>query len=113
MRVISLSGASAVTDQDSGIEHEAGPDGVFELPEPFAVHLTTKHASLWRAESQHEASIAAAKLDELRNPHVLPGVVAELRDRLEKAEARIAALEDPKPARTRKSSSSASGQLES
>lgn len=96
MRVISLSGASAVTDQDTGTEHVAGEDGVFELPEPFAVHLTTKHASLWRAESGHEAALAAAKVDELRNPHVLPGVVADLRDRLAKAEERIAALEGAK-----------------
>lgn len=93
MRLINLANASSVTDPSSGEQYEVGADGVFDLPHGFATELATRHASQWRIESVHEAQVAAAKVNELRSPHVLPGVVAELRDRLEKAEARLDALE--------------------
>lgn len=93
MRLINLTNATSVTDPASGEQFEAGPDGVFDLPHGFATELAERHASQWRLESAHEAQVAAAKVNELRSPHVLPGVVAELRDRLERAEARLDALE--------------------
>lgn len=99
MRLISLTNASSVVDPDTGEQYEAGPDGVFDLPHRFATQLAERHASQWRLESAHEAQVAAAKVNELRSPHVLPGVVAKLRDDLGAALARIEALEKaPKPA---------------
>lgn len=104
MRVISLTGASEVTDPATGQMYKAGPDGVFELPESYGHELATRHASVFRRESEHEAALRAAKVEELSNPHILPAVVAELRERLDAAEARIEALEKPaKPARARQS----------
>ena len=98
MRLINLTNASSVTDPGTGEQYEVGPDGVFDLPHSFATELAEKHASQWRLESAHEAQVAAAKVNELRSPHVLPGVVAEMRDRLTAAEARLDALEAAKPA---------------
>lgn len=107
MRVISLTNATSVPGPD-GKPIPAGADGVFDLPHDFALHLTTKHASHWRAESEHEAAIAEAKLDELRNPNVVPGVLAKLVERADKVEARLDALEAAaaKPARAHKAATS-------
>lgn len=106
MRVISLTNASSVYDPGTNKTVEAGPDGVFDLSHEFAAELAAKHASQWRLESAHEAAQAAAKVEALRSPHVLPGVVADLRDRLEKAEARLDTLEQtaakPQPQRAAK-----------
>ena len=103
MRMISLTNASSVVEPDTGEQYDAGPDGVFDLPHPFAMHLADKHAGHWRVESEHEAALTAAKVTTLRNPNVLPGVVATLRDDLDGALARIEALEAAaaKPARSR------------
>lgn len=103
MRMISLTNATSVVDPETGAGYDAGPDGVFDLPHPLAMHLAEKHAGHWRVESEHEAAAAAAKVARLRNPNVLPGEVAKLRDDLDAALARIDALETAaaKPARTR------------
>lgn len=103
MRMISLTNASSVVEPETGKQYDAGPDGVFDLPHPFAMHLAEKHAGHWRVESEHEAALAAAKVAQLRNPNVLTATVAKLRDDLEAALARIDALEAAaaKPARTR------------
>ncbi len=93
MRVISLTGATSVTDPETNEGHEASADGVFDLPEPYGLHLTTKHASLWRGEAQHKAAQRAALVEELRNPNVLSTVVAELRERVVDLEAQVAAHE--------------------
>lgn len=92
MRVISLTNASSVVEPGTGTVHDAGPDGVFDLPHAFAVELVTRHASQWRGESEHEAAAAAARLSELRNPRVLSGTVADHGGRLARAEARIEEL---------------------
>ena len=106
MRVISLTNASSVQEPGTDTVHEVGPDGVFDLPADFALELTAKHASQWRLESAHEAAQAAAKVEALRSPHVLPGVVAKLREDLDAALARIEALEKaavkPQPQRAAK-----------
>ena len=106
MRVISLTNASSVVDPADGQTYYAGPDGVFDLPHEFAAELAAKHASQWRLESAHEAAQAAAKLEALRSPHVLPGVVAKLREDLDAALGRIEALEQaavkPQPQRAAK-----------
>jgi hypothetical protein len=93
MHVINLAGATSVQDHDGNM-HEANAEGVFTtLPLDFARELVTQHASHWREPSAHEAAQRQAHVEELRNPHVLPGVVAELRDRLARAEVRIDELE--------------------
>lgn len=107
MHVINLAGVDSVQNPRTGKLHQAGPAGVFtDLPLDFAHELVTRHASHWREASAHEAAQHQAQVEQLRNPHVLPGVVAELRDRLVAAEARIEALETAaaKPARQRQSS---------
>lgn len=103
MRMINLVGASNVTDPETGASYDAGPDGAFDLPHGYAMHLASKHAGHWRVESEHDAAAATAKVATLRNPNVLPGVVATLRDDLDAALLRIEALEAAaaKPARTR------------
>jgi len=93
MRMINLVGATSVTDPTTGTVYKAGPDGVFDLPHAYATELATRHAGHWRVESEYEAAQSAARKAELRNPQVLTGVVADLRERLERAEARIEALE--------------------
>lgn len=92
MRMINLVGATSVTDPSTGTVYDAGPDGVFDLPHAFAMELATRHAGHWRVESEHEAAQSAARKAELRNPRVLTDVVADLRIRLTKAEARIEEL---------------------
>lgn len=94
MHVINLAGASSVKNPRTEVVHEAGSDGVFrDIPLDFAHELVTRHASHWREESAHEAAQHAAAVEELRNPHVLPKAVADLRGRADTFEARIAALE--------------------
>ena len=90
MRVISLTNASSVPDPETGEQYEPGADGVFDLPEPFGLHLTTKHASVWRGEAQHQAAQRAAAVEELRNPNVVAAAVAELRERVERLTAQVA-----------------------
>lgn len=103
MRMINLVGATSVTDPETGTVHDAGPDGVFDLPHAFAMHLAAKHAGHWRVESEHEAANAAAKVAQLRNPNVLTATVAKLQGDLDAAVKRIEALEAAaaKPARAR------------
>jgi hypothetical protein len=115
MRVISLTGASGVTDPETSTEYEAGGDGVFELPEPFGQYLATKHASMWCGEAQYKAAQRAALVEELRNPNVLSTVVAELRERVVDLETQVAAHESrlsAKPSRTGKGSAKATDAAE-
>lgn len=91
MRVISLVGAEAFTDPDTGDEYTAD-GGAFDLPEALGRELTTHHASLWREQTVHEQQVAAEKLEELRNPHNVAPALADLRDRVEALEATVAAL---------------------
>jgi hypothetical protein len=105
MRVISLTGATSVPDPAAGTEHEPGADGVFDLPEPFGLYLTTKHASMWRGEAQHKAAQRAALVEELRNPNVLSSVVADLRERVVDLEAQVAAHEARLSAKSARSGS--------
>jgi hypothetical protein len=94
MRVISKSNASSLDFQ--GATYEPGPDGVFEFPEPVAVELTTKHASMWVAEAVHLAAVTAAQMDNLRNPNFLVTTVADLIGRVAALEANSAAASKPK-----------------
>ncbi len=94
MHVISKVGATSVKNPRTEEVHEADPDGVFRgIPLDFAHELVTRHASQWAEPSAYEAQAREAQLQDLRNPHALPKVVAELRDQAAKAEARLAALE--------------------
>lgn len=115
MRVISLTGATGVPDPDTGKPYEPGADGVFELPEPFGLYLTTKHASVWRGEAAHQAAQRAALVEELRNPNVLSTVVADLRFQVEQLTAQVAEHEAKlaaKPARSGKGTVKASDPVE-
>src|SRR5579859_7190159 len=93
MRVISKSNASSLDFQ--GATYEPGPDGVFELPEPVAVELTTKHASMWVAEAVHLAAMTAAQIDNLRNPSFMVQAVADLIGRVAALEAKATAPSEP------------------
>lgn len=94
MHVINLAGASSVKNPRTDEVHEADADGVFRtIPLDYAHELVTRHTSHWRELSAHEAAKSTAALEELRNPHVIPKVVAELRGRADDFESRIAALE--------------------
>jgi hypothetical protein len=91
MRVISLTNATSVPGPD-GKPIDAGPDGVFDLPHEFAVHLTTKHASQWRGESEHEATLHTARLEEMRNPHLVAPTLVDHTNRIQALEAKVEAL---------------------
>lgn len=88
MRVISLSNASSL--DYGGATYEPGPDGVYDMPEPVGLELTTKHASMWVAETVHNAAITAAQLDQLRDPNHMVSVVADLLARVAALEAKVA-----------------------
>ena len=94
MRVIHLAGATSFTDPDTGTTYEAGPDGVFELPEHVGTHYVTKHAGMFRRESDHEALIAAKKAEALNNPHNTAPTLKALLDRVTALESKIAAWEE-------------------
>lgn len=94
MRVVSLVGAEAFTDPDTGDEYTADA-GVFDLPEDLGRELTTHHASLWREQTLHEQQIAHEKLEELRNPHNVAPALVELRDRVAALEATVRELTQP------------------
>jgi len=72
------------------VEYVPVDDGVFNLPEPFGLELTTKHASMWQGEGARQAAQRSALIEELRNPTVLSTVVADLRDQVAKLTAQIA-----------------------
>lgn len=91
MRVVSLTGATSVVDPEHG-EHHAGPDGVFELPLPFAEHLTKTAAGVWRGEAEHLSQTARESLDHLRDPRVALHTLSDLRSRVEALEAQVAEL---------------------
>jgi hypothetical protein len=113
MRVISLSNASSLPH--AGTEYLPDEDGVYNLPEPVGVELTTKHASMWVAESTHLAAASAAEVDRLRDPTVLHRTVAALLGRVAALEKRLeapkaepvtgppvkAATDEPKPGAAR------------
>lgn len=94
MRVISLSNASSLPI--GGTEYTPGDDGVYELPEPLGVELTTKHASMWVAESAHLAAATAAEVERLRDPNILPITVADLLGRVAALEAKAAVSAKPR-----------------
>lgn len=94
MRVVSLTGATSVVDPEHG-EHHAGPDGVFDLPHPFAEHLTRTAAGMWRGEADHLSRLARESHDELLDPRVALRVLSELRERIGGLETRVAELEAP------------------
>jgi hypothetical protein len=98
MRMIHLPGASSVSDPVHGTA-TAGPDGIFDLPQPFAEHLLTTAAGTWRTEAAHIAQLARESLDELRDPAVALRVLSELRERVASLEAQVTALGgNPAPA---------------
>ena len=94
MRVIHLAGADTFHDPDSGASYKAGPDGVFEMPEHVGAHYTTKHAGMFRRESDHEALIAAAKAETLRDPRNTSGTLQALLERMTAVEAKVAQWEE-------------------
>lgn len=89
MRVVSLTNADSVRHPDTGDVYEAGDDGVFDLPEPFATHLVRKHASHWRSESEQEAQQQRERIARLKSPHEAASVMADLVDRVEALETVI------------------------
>jgi hypothetical protein len=91
MRMIHLPGASSVSDPVHGTAN-AGPDGIFDLPQPFAEHLLKTAAGTWRTEAAHIAQLARESLDELRDPAVALKVLSELRERVASLETQLAAL---------------------
>lgn len=93
MRVIHLMGAASFTDPGTSTTYEAGPDGVFDLPEHVGAHYTTKHAGMFRRESDHEALIAAKKAEQLANPHNTAPTLKALLERVTALEGKVAAWE--------------------
>lgn len=91
MRILHLAGATSVSDPVHGTA-EAGPDGVFDLPHPFAEHLLKTAAGTWRGEAEHIAELARTELESLRDPRVATQVLAELRERVASLEATVAHL---------------------
>lgn len=94
MRVIHLAGAASFTDPETGTTYEAGPDGVFELPEHVGTHYVTRHAGMFRRESDHEALIAAKKAEALNNPHNTVPTLKALLERVTALEGKVAAWEE-------------------
>lgn len=94
MRILHLGGATSVADPVHGTA-EAGPDGVFDLPHPFAEHLLKSAAGTWRGEAEHVAWLARNELEELRDPKVALRVLSDLRARVTSLEATVAGLQAP------------------
>lgn len=94
MRILHLAGATSVSDPIHGEAH-AGPDGVFELPQPFADHLLKTAAGTWRGEADHLAALARQELEELRDPRVALHALSDLRARVQSLEIDVAALKGP------------------
>lgn len=92
MRILHLGGATSVADPVHGTA-EAGPDGVFDLPHPFAEHLLKSAAGTWRGEAEHVAWLARNELEELRDPKVALRVLSDLRARVTSLEATVAGLQ--------------------
>jgi hypothetical protein len=91
MRILHLAGATSVSDPVHG-EAQAGPDGVFDLPHPFAEHLLTTAAGTWRGEAEHISLLARNALEELRDPRVALRVLSDLRERVASLETTVADL---------------------
>lgn len=94
MRVIHLMGADSFTDPDTGTTWEAGDDGVFELPEHVGAHYVTRHAGMFRRESDHEALLAAKKAEALSNPSNTAPTLKALLERVTALEGKVAAWEE-------------------
>lgn len=93
MRVINKTGASFVEfPPNSGNIFEPGPDGVYELPDPVARELTTKHASHWVPEAAQVGTQRRDRAAKLRNPRVAADVISRLEQRVETLEAQVAEL---------------------
>lgn len=94
MRVIHLMGANSFTDPETSTTYEAGDDGVFELPEHVGAHYITKHAGMFRRESDHEALIAARKAEALANPTNTAPTLKALLERVTALEDKVAAWDE-------------------
>jgi hypothetical protein len=88
MRVIALSGAQSLLHPKFG-EAEAGPDGVFDLPQEFADALLT-HRGQFISEAEHITAQVARDLVDLADPHKIPQVLLELRTKITDLEAKLA-----------------------
>lgn len=93
MRVIHLMGADSFADPETSTTYEAGPDGVFDLPEHVGAHYVTRHAGMFRRESDHEAMLAAAKAETLANPQNTAPTLKALLERVTALEDKVAAWE--------------------
>jgi predicted kinase len=107
MRVIALSGAQSLLHPKFG-EAEAGPDGVFDLPQEFADALLT-HRGQFISEAEHITAQVARDLVDLADPHKIPQVLLELRTKITDLEAKLAEASgktpptpaDPTPVKTK------------
>lgn len=93
MRVIHLMGANTFTDPATSTTWEAGDDGVFDLPEHVGAHYVTKHAGMFRRESDHEALLAAKKAEVLVDPRNTAPTLKALLERVKTLEDKVAAWE--------------------
>lgn len=93
MRVIHLMGADSFADPETSTTYEAGPDGVFDLPEHVGANYVTRHAGMFRRESDHEAMLAAAKAETLANPQNTAPTLKALLERVTALEDKVAAWE--------------------
>jgi len=93
MRVIHLMGADSFTDPETSTTYEVGDDGVFDLPEHVGAHYVTRHAGMFRRESDHEAMLAATKAETLANPHNTAPTLKALLERVTALEDKVAAWE--------------------
>lgn len=94
MHVISTLGAGSVKDPHTEKVYEADADGVFRgIPLDFARELVTHHASQWREVTAHEAAQQQARVEQLRNPHLVAPTLADHGSRIEALEEAVKALE--------------------
>jgi len=89
MRIIALSGAQSLLHPVFGAV-EAGPDGVFDVPAAFGEELV-KQRGAFITEGEHLANQVKASLLELSDPHKIPQVLHDLRERIASLEAELAA----------------------
>lgn len=92
MRLVNILGASSVQHPEHGTA-EAGPDGVFELPEAFG-HSLLVHAAQWRTEAAHVAEAARKRLEELADPKRAAEVLDFVHGRVAEQATQIADLTD-------------------
>lgn len=102
MRLYSRTGAAAITNPVTGVVHEPGPDGGFDLPDDFARAQLSFHVNggpLWETQAGRSSRLVAEELERRKDPATLLDAVNQL---VAAAKAVTAEPEAAKPSRARK-----------